>query len=76
MTEQQGDGIWQIGWLVEVMYVEGREPVYFDRSVEVGQGIQSGLLRFPIEAVLPVLRQTFHVGKGSAVVEAGVFELI
>lgn len=61
---------------MEIVDVKLRKAVDFDGGMEVWQCIEFGLLRSPVEAMLPVLSEPLDIRQRSTVVPCGAVKLL
>lgn len=76
MAKQQGDGPLHVALLMHIMDIEGLEAVDGNGGSVIGELVQLRLLLPPVEAVLPVVRQSLHIRKRSSVIPPRVVQLV
>jgi hypothetical protein len=76
VDKEERDGIRGLALLVDVVYVQGTEPVDVNVAREHGQFVDLGLASTPVPTIPPALEEALHVRQRHPVVPAGAIELV
>ena len=75
MDEQQRNTVWRLTFLVYIVDIKFMKAINLDAFTKVGELVKFGLLRPPVESVLPVLGQSLDVCEWCTLVPSSFVEL-